>query len=198
MKKLIIACEILILFIFFMKIVTVVGTLKNSETVDHFLSVEQASANSPALDKEKISGRARDGLIKEKELISSLLEEQKKLQDREILLKSEEKRLNSLKNEILSKFAELRIVEKKLSGFLEQIKEIHDARYKNLAKVYESTPPARASAMLESLDKKTAATIIMNMKTKKAGAIWGYLDPQKGVEITKEITRIDCSSKKSK
>ena len=89
-------------------------------------------------------------------------------------------------------------MEKKLSGFLEQIKEIHDARYKNLAKVYESTPPARASAMLESLDKKTAATIIMNMKTKKAGAIWGYLDPQKGVEITKEITRIDCSSKKSK
>ncbi len=197
MKKLIIACEILILFIFFMKIVTVVGTLKNSGAVDHFLSVEQASANSPAVDNKKISSGDGDGL-KEKELISSLLEEQKKLQDREILLKSEEKRLNSLKNEILSKFAELRIVEEKLSGFLEQIKEIHDARYKNLAKVYESTPPARASAMLESLDKKTAATIIMNMKTKKAGAIWGYLDPQKGVEITKEITRIDCSSKKSK
>ncbi len=197
MKKLIIACEILILFIFFMKIVTVVGTLKNSGTVDYFLSVEQASANSPALDNKKNYGRDGDGL-KEKELISSLLEEQKKLQDREILLKSEEKRLNSLKNEILSKFTELRIVEERLSGFLEQVKEIHDARYKNLAKVYESTPPARASAMLENLDKKTAATIIMNMKTKKAGAIWGYLDPQKGVEITKEITRIDCSSKKNK
>ncbi|MEA1897274.1 MAG: hypothetical protein U9N53_06370 [Bacteroidota bacterium] len=173
------------------------GTLKNSGTVDYFLSVEQASANSPALDNKKNYGRDGDGL-KEKELISSLLEEQKKLQDREILLKSEEKRLNSLKNEILSKFTELRIVEERLSGFLEQVKEIHDARYKNLAKVYESTPPARASAMLENLDKKTAATIIMNMKTKKAGAIWGYLDPQKGVEITKEITRIDCSSKKNK
>jgi flagellar motility protein MotE (MotC chaperone) len=117
-------------------------------------------------------------------------------------LKSEEKRLNSLKDEILSKFVELRIVEEKLSGFLEQIKEIRDERYKNLAKVYESTPPAKASAMLEKLDKKIAAAIIMNMRTKKAGAIWGYVDPQKGVEITKEITKeitsIDCFSKKSK
>ena len=179
-----------------MKIVTVVGTLKNSGTVDHFLSVKQASANSPAVDNKKISGRDGDGLIKEKKLISSLLEEQKRLQDREIFVKSEEKRLNSLKNEILSKFAELRIVEERLSGFLEQIKDIHDARYKNLAKVYEATPPAQASAMLENLDKKTAATIIMNMKAKKAGAIWGYLDPKKGVEITEEITRIDCSSQK--
>jgi len=195
LKKLIIACEILILFIFFMKIVTVVGTLKNSGTVDHFLSVKQASANSPAVDNKKISGRDGDSL-KEKELISSLLEEQKRLQDREIFVKSEEKKLNSLKNEILSKFAELRIVEERLSGFLEQIKDIQDARYKNLAKVYEATPPAQASAMLENLDKKTAATIIMNMKTKKAGAIWGYLDPKKGVEITEEITRIDCSSQK--
>ncbi len=197
MKKLIIACEILILSIFFIKILTVVGTLKNSGAVDHFLSVEQASANSPAVDNKKIYGRDGDGL-KEKELISSLLEEQKKLQDREILLKSEEKRLNLLKNEILSKFTELRIVEERLSGFLEQIKEIHDARYKNLAKVYESTPPAQASAMLEKLDKKTAAAIIMNMSTKKAGAIWGYVDPQKGVDITKEITSIDRFSKKSK
>ena len=198
LKKLIIACEILILFIFFAKIVTVLGTIKSSGAVDHFLSVEQASANSPALDKEKISGRAGDGLIKEREFVSSLLEEQKELQDREVFLKSEEKRLNSLKDEILSKFAELRIMQEKLSGFLEQIKKIRDERYKNLAKVYESTPPAQASAMLEKLDKKTAAAIIMNMSTKKAGAIWGYVDPQKGVDITKEITSIDRFSKKSK
>ena len=200
LKKLIIACEILILFIFFAKIVTVVGTIRSSGAVDHFLSVEQASANSPAVDNKNFSDRNiyGDSLLKERELVSSLLEEQKELQDREIFLKSEEKRLNSLKDEILSKFAELRIVQEKLSGFLEQIKEIRDERYKNLAKVYESTPPARASAMLEKLDKKTAAAIIMNMSTKKAGAIWGYVDPQKGVDITKEITSIDRFSKKSK
>jgi flagellar motility protein MotE (MotC chaperone) len=198
LKKLIIACEILILFIFFAKIVAAVGIIKSSgAVVDHFLSVEQASADSPAADSRNFSGRDMygDSLLEERELASSLVNEQKELQDREVFLKSEEKRLNSLKDEILSKFAELRIVEEKLSGFLEQIKEIRDERYKNLAKVYESTPPAQASAMLEKLDKKTAAAIIMNMKAKKAGEIWGYVDPQKGVEITKEITSIDCFSK---
>ncbi|MFO8239900.1 MAG: hypothetical protein R6T90_02760 [Dissulfuribacterales bacterium] len=199
MKKLIIACELLILFIFFAKIITAVGTIKSSGAVDHFLAVEQASANSPTADSRKFSDRNiyGDSLL-EKEFISSLLEEQKELKDREIFLKSEERRLNSLKDEILSKFAELRIVQENLSVSLEQIKEIRNERYKNLAKVYESTPPAQASVMLEKLDKKTAAAIIINMSTKKAGAIWGYVDPQKGVDITKEITRIVNVSKESK
>jgi len=199
LKKLIIACELLILFIFFAKIITAVGTIKSSGAVDHFLAVEQASANSPTADSRKFSDSNiyGDSLL-EKEFISSLLEEQKELKDREIFLKSEEKRLNSLKDEILSKFAELRIVQENLSVSLEQIKEIRNERYKNLAKVYESTPPAQGSVMLEKLDKKTAAAIIINMSTKKAGAIWGYVDPQKGVDITKEITRIVNVSKESK
>ena len=136
MKKLIIACEILILFIFFAKIITAVGTIKSSGAVDHFLAVEQASANSPTADSRKFSDSNiyGDSLL-EKEFISSLLEEQKELKDREIFLKSEEKRLNSLKDEILSKFAELRIVQENLSVSLEQIKEIRNERYKNLAKV---------------------------------------------------------------
>ena len=58
-----------------------------------------------------------------------------------------------------------------------------------MAKVYEATPAAKAGKMLEQLDIKTAAGITMNMKKDKAGAIWGYVNPQKAVEITKEITR---------
>lgn len=58
-----------------------------------------------------------------------------------------------------------------------------------MAKVYESTPPAKAGPMMEKLDTKTAAGITMNMKKDKAGALWAYLTPAKAVEITKEITR---------
>jgi flagellar motility protein MotE (MotC chaperone) len=50
-------------------------------------------------------------------------------------------------------------------------------------------PPAKAGAMLETLDIETAAGITMNMKRDKAGNIWGYLTPKKAVDITKEITR---------
>jgi flagellar motility protein MotE (MotC chaperone) len=29
----------------------------------------------------------------------------------------------------------------------------------------------------------------MNMKSKKAGALWGHINPQKAAEITREITQ---------
>ena len=200
MKKLIIACEIIILFICFVKTAVVLETVKRSDVVDYFLSVDQASAKPSAVTNKKLSDHSthKETIPQEKELISSLLKKEKQLKDREISLNSEKVRLNSLKNEILSKFTKIHELEEKLSGRFEQIKKIHDERYKKLAKLYESTPPAQASAMLEKLDKKTAAAIIMNMRTNKAGAIWGYMDPGKGVEITKEITNIGCLSKKTK
>ena len=185
MKKLIVVCEILILFIFLAKIAAVGGILKISETADRLMTVDHASADSPVVNVKDV---CKDSLLQERELLSSLLEKQKELKDRERLLSSEEKRLNSLKNEILSRINKLREMEEKLSGLLETIKETDNNRYKDLAKVYESTPPARASSMLEKLDKRTAAAIIMNMKSKKAGAIMGHINPTRAAEITKEIT----------
>jgi flagellar motility protein MotE (MotC chaperone) len=43
--------------------------------------------------------------------------------------------------------------------------------------------------MLEKLEVKTAAGITINMKRDRAGLIWGFLAPQKAVEITNEITK---------
>jgi flagellar motility protein MotE (MotC chaperone) len=40
------------------------------------------------------------------------------------------------------------------------------------------------------MDSKTAAGIIMQMNVKKAGAVWGELNPEKAVEITKAIASI--------
>ena len=196
MKKLVIACEIFILFVCVTKIALVFQTIKSRDIIDNFLSLDQASAKTSVIDNKKFDSISK--VSKEKGLILSLLQKEKQIKENESYLISEKKRLNSLKNEILSKFNKLRTLEEKLGRTLEQIKEIHDERYKKLAKVYESTPPAQASAMLEKLDKKTAAAIIMNMRTSKAGAIWGYIDPERGVEITKEIANIDRLSKKSK
>jgi flagellar motility protein MotE (MotC chaperone) len=43
--------------------------------------------------------------------------------------------------------------------------------------------------MLEKLDNKTAAAIIINMKSKNAGTVLGYIKPDKSVAITREITK---------
>jgi len=190
LKKLIIACKILILFIVLVKIAVVGGIIKNSETADCFLSVNEAAADSPvaAVPAPPVRDVCEDRLSEERKLLSSLLGRQKELNDREEFLKSEERKLNSLRNEILSKIDRLQETEKRLTTLLETVKEMNDQRYRSLAKVYESAPPAGAGAMLERLDSKTAAAIIMNMKSKKAGAILGHVKPSKAVEITIEIT----------
>jgi len=190
LKKLIIACEVLILFIVLAKIAVVGGIVKNSETADRFLSVSQAAADSQVavLPSHPVKDAYKDSLSGKRKLLSSLLKKQEALENRENFLKSEERRLNSLKDEILSKIDRLKAIEKKITTLLETVKEIDDQKYRGLAKVYESAPPARAGAMLEKLDSRTAAAIIMNMKSKKAGAILGHVKPDKAVKITKEIT----------
>jgi len=196
LKKLIIACEILILFIVLAKLVVVGGIVKNSATADCILSVNEATADSlvVAVPAPPVKAVYEDRLSGERKLLSSLLGRQKELNDREDFLKSEERRLNSLRGEILSKIDRLQETEKKLVTLLETVKEIDDQKYIGMAKVYEAAPPAKAGSMLEKLDSRTAAAIIMNMKSKKAGAILGYVKPSKAVEITREITtQVDSS-----
>ncbi|MBW2663833.1 MAG: hypothetical protein JRD93_18100 [Deltaproteobacteria bacterium] len=182
MKKLIIACKILILFIVLVKI---------AATANSFLTVTEAVADSPVTVDLSPAVRDvfEDSLSEERKLLSSLMEKQKALNDRENFLHSEEKRLNLLRDEILSKIDSLQEIEKRLTALLEMVEERDDRKYKSMAKIYESVPPARAGSMLEKLDIRTAAAIIMNMKTKKAGAILGHVNPAKSVEITREITR---------
>ena len=201
LKKLIITCEIFILFIFLVKIVMVGGIVKSADSLSPILSVNQARAESASKNTRtypvKVKDVSEDPLMTEKKLMASLLESQKKVQDREAVLQSREKKLRLLKTEILSKIDELREIEKRLTVVVEAIKEVDDKKYQDLARVYESSPPPQASAMLEKMDKKTAAAIIMNMKSKKAGAIWGHISPSKAIEITKEITNLQLSSGES-
>ena len=190
MKKLIIACNILILFIVLVKIVIVGGIIKNSETANSFLTVNEAAADSPVTADfaPPVRDVFEDSLSEERKLLSSLMGKQKALNERENFLQSEERRLNLLRDEILSKIDSLQEIEKRLTTLLEMVEERDNRKYKSMAKLYESVPPARAGSMLEKLDTRTAAAIIMNMKSKKAGAILGHVNPAKSVEITREIT----------
>jgi len=180
MKKLIIACNILIVFIFLVKLAVVTS----------LFTVNEAVADSPVATGfiPVVRDVCDDRLSEERKLLSSLLGKQKELKDRENFLQSEERRLNLLRDEILSKFDSLQELEKKLTVLLEMVEEKNNKKYKSMAKVYASTPPARAGSMLEKLDTKTAAVIIMNMKSKSAGAIFGHVNPAKSAEITREIT----------
>jgi flagellar motility protein MotE (MotC chaperone) len=59
-----------------------------------------------------------------------------------------------------------------------------------LAKVFEATPPEQAGPMFSKLEVGLAAKILFRMKGRQAGKIWGYVDPDQAVEISKELAKL--------
>lgn len=204
MKKLLTGVQILILVLILTKVASVVGLISKSDILPATnlltsLAQAQQPAATPASVATSVGGSAMtappareasdSSLSKERDLAAALLDKKNELDNREIALRTEEQRLLVLRKEITDKIALLKSQEEKLTVVLEASQTSDVKRYKEMAKVYEATPAAKAGKMLEQLDIKTAAGITMNMKKDKAGAIWGYVSPQKAVEITKEITR---------
>ena len=195
MRKFIILCQLVILCIFVVKMAVLAGLLQQKDMLSYLpLTVNRAMAESSAkavhtAPVKEVKDTTADSLRPQRDLAASLQARKIELDSRENAIKTEEQKLLSLKKEILDKIDLLRGLEEKLNVTIEANKSIESKKYKDLAKVYESTLPAKAGPMLEKLDVSTAAGITMNMKRDKAGAIWGYLSPQKAVEITREITR---------
>jgi flagellar motility protein MotE (MotC chaperone) len=140
-----------------------------------------AQTENPSLREDMVSP--------DRALLYSLQKRQTELNQKEEALKVDEQRLAALRKEISDKIETLKQIEAKLNATLDAEKGADGKRYKDLAKVYEAMPPAKAGVMLAKLDVKTAAGITIHMKRDRAGAIWGHLEPQKAVDITNEITR---------
>ncbi len=188
MKKVFYVFQVFILMIFIVKIMSLCGLIQFLETPRHSIfSENRAMAESPR-QAPAVKDVLDDELAQPRSLLNALQNRQKELDERENSLRMEEQKLLSLKKEITEKIDLLLRLEQKLDTAIGADKEADAKRYRDLAKVYEATPPAKAGAMMERLDLKTAAGISMHMKREKAGAIWGYLSPQKVVDITKEIT----------
>lgn len=193
MKKCMVIFQISIFLFFVIKIAALGGILQNPFP-DNILSAAEKKQNTEAPAKgvtppASASDATDDNLAKPRNILTALEIQKKELEQREQSFKTEEQRLLTLKKEILDKIELLRTEQEKLDTVVKNSQTAEGKRYKELAKVFDATPAAKAGAMLEQLDVKTAAGITMNMKRDKAGVIWGYLSPHKAIEITREITR---------
>lgn len=194
MKRFIVSCQVVIVAFFIIKILFLTEALQINSispvlSLDHFGQAIAQTTKPTANAATDVKDVTDDPLKKERDLFASLQKRQKELDMREGSLKAEEQRILALKKEIMEKIDALKSLETQLSSKLDMDKTNDTKRLKELAKVYEATPPQKAAAMLEKLEVRTAAEITINMKRERAGLIWGYLTPQKAVAITHEITR---------
>lgn len=148
-------------------------------------------------------GETESELIKEKEkiikdFIIELKEREKALDLREKELDAKRENLGSVRKDIEKRLEELKIVKAGIEKKVDEQKAVNEANITKLAKVYESTPPEQAGPMLSGLDAEISAQIVLKMNNMKAGKIWGFVDPEKAVLISKELTKYrDVSRLKS-
>lgn len=148
-------------------------------------------------------GETDSELIKEKEkiikdFIAELKKREKALDLREKELDAKRENLGSVKRDIEKRLEELKIVKAGIEKKVDEQKAVNEANIRKLAKVYESTPPEQAGPMLSGLDAEISAQIVLKMNNMKAGKIWGFVDPEKAVLISKELTKYrDVSRLKS-
>lgn len=192
MKRLMITCQIVIVVFFIIKILFLTEALQIKSilsvfSLDHFgQAIAQTAAKTTGPAVRDVTD---DGLQNERDLYALLQKKQQELDIRESSIKAEEQKIVALKKEVMEKIDLLKSLENKLTSKLDAEKTSDIKNLKDLAKVYEASPPQKAAAMLEKLEVRTAAGITINMKRERAGLIWGYLNPQKAVDITNEITK---------
>ena len=193
MKRALVACQIVIVALFAAKLLFLMEAwTPASAPVSTWLRPGQANAQPPApvaVPPRAVRDVTDDGLAQERALFTLLQKKQQELEAREGAVRAEEERVLALKQEVMERIDALKSLETQLGSKLETEKGNEGKRIKDLAKVYEATPPQKAAAMLEKLEVQTAAGITVNMKRDRAGLIWGYLTPEKAVAITNEITR---------
>ncbi len=146
---------------------------------------KEKKSNPP--QKTPSSPPGKKGENPQEKSIDVKLEELKLREER---LRQEEANLRALKKEIEAKLQQLKALQIKVSKLLKERDEKEEKRLVQLAHVFESTPPEQAGPLLSKLDVKTAAEILYRMNGRKAGKIWGYVDADRAVKISEELTKL--------
>lgn len=123
-------------------------------------------------------------------LVQDLRRRDEELRAREELLAGREERLARLQQAVQDRLAQIETVQKNITAMLEETRAVENEKVKKLAKVFEETPPEQAGPLLSRLDVDIAAELLLKMTGRKAGRIWGYVDPDQAVKISKELARI--------
>jgi len=152
---------------------------------DNLLQTSSEAGSESIRQKEKIL----------EDFILTLKEREKLLDLREKSLDTKLENLESVKRDINKRLEELALVKEKIEKAVLERKALNKANITKLAKVYESTPPEQAGTMLSGLNVDIAAAILLQMNNMKAGKIWGFVDPEKAVLISKELAKHNSNLK---
>ncbi|KPJ58486.1 MAG: hypothetical protein AMJ42_03200 [Deltaproteobacteria bacterium DG_8] len=181
---------ILILFFLLFKLSLVGYFVTKSGRLSYVSFLKQAVAQEEAIEIKDAETTGATSGKEDFESLTLLEKKRKELESKEDELKQKEERLNQLKAEIEERLEKLAQMENRIEKLIALKEDEEDKELTKLAKVFEATPPEQAGPMFNKLDVKIAAKILVRMKGRNAGKIWGYVDTDQAVRISKELAKL--------
>lgn len=125
----------------------------------------------------------------ERQILLSLMERKRQLDERETSLDQREEQLRALRDNIQHQIAELRKIQQEIESGMDAKKALDADNLQKVVGLYDGMDPKKSAQKFQSLDAKVAVQILMAMNQRKAAQLLEELPPQKAKEITEAIVR---------
>ncbi|MBI4084236.1 MAG: hypothetical protein HY423_16645 [Candidatus Lambdaproteobacteria bacterium] len=125
----------------------------------------------------------------ERQILLSLMERKRQLDDRELTLNQREEQLRQLRDNVQNQVAELKRLQQEIEASMDA-KKAQDAENLNkVVNLYNGMDPKKTAEKFRALDPKIAVQILMAMNQRKAAQLMEELPPEHAKRITEEIVR---------
>lgn len=118
-------------------------------------------------------------------LAASLQEREQKIEEKEKELIVREQKNKALQQGIDAKLDTLMNLQKEVNEKLAEMKQVQDADFKNLIKVYSTMSATKLSPLLNQMTDENVARILRAMKADQVAKIVPKLEPEKAVRVSR-------------
>lgn len=126
----------------------------------------------------------------EREVLESLLDRRKQLDEREKQLQLREKLLLAAEKRVEERIGELKTIEARIEASFGKQEEERKAQMQNVVSMYENMKPKRAARIFDKLEMSVLIDVVKQMKTRKMAPILANMDAKVAQRLTVELARI--------
>ena len=151
----------------------------------------ELEAGKAAEQEEMESAQPDDRALtdNERQILLSLMERKRQLDERETLLNQREEQLRALRDNIQHQISELRKVQEEIETGMDARKALDANNLNKVVSLYDGMDPKKSADKFQTLDPKVAVQILLAMNQRKAAQLLEELSPEKAKEITEAIVR---------
>ncbi len=125
----------------------------------------------------------------ERQILLSLNERKRQLDQRDLLLNQREEQLRALRDNIQHQVTQLKRLQGEIEASMEAKKAQDAENLKKVVNLYNGMDPKKSAGKFQRLEPKVAVQILLGMNQRKAAALLEELTPDVAKRITEEIVR---------